>query len=605
MRLSRGSLRHRALAATATLGVAAAAVLVAQAPASAATGQSAVVSQDCASGGRIQETVVNATSTPTTFTLTWPGAGTWTANVAAHDSGHFFFTKPTGTAYTFTTTTPQGYASTVSGTLDCASALHALVSMECPRNADGSLPATHRLRLTLDNRTSAARTFTVAWPGRPYGPWTVTVPAMSGDSSLYWTVPNGTPYTFTTTAGDWSRTESGTATCGLGAGTPGMNAQTVLTTGTPISGVNTLAADGVSYTTTTATAKSVRIPALAVTASGTVIATMDARIDGGSDLGGGTNNIQIAMARSTDGGTTFSAPRIIAHPATTTEGYGDPSLLVDRATGRVFCFFTYAPKVGVGYYGSVPGDTSAGSTTNTHVMYVTSDDDGATWSAPVDLNPSVRNAAWAGMFASSGHGIQLADGRLVQPLVYHDTAGDHAANLYSDDDGATWHAGTSAGTGVNESKAVQRGTGKVVQNMRNNAGGNRWYATAGDSGASDVASAYGTAWNSGLLDPGCNGDEISYTRPGAVDAQHHPLLSGTAVLSNAATADNATRQDITVRISHDDGASWPHEALLRAGSGGYSTTAVLPGGGIADLYEIGSTGGIVYTAFTTAWVEGD
>ncbi|RKE17723.1 exo-alpha-sialidase [Streptomyces sp. TLI_171] len=567
-------------------------------------GQSAAVGQDCASGGRIQETVVNNTAAPTTFTLSWPGNGTWTASVAAFDSAHFYFTKPSGTAYSFRTTTPEGFDRTVSGTLDCSNALDANVSLECPRNADGSLPASHRLRVTLDNRTVTAQTFTVAWPGRPYSPWTVTVPAMSGDSSLYWTVPNGTPYTFnlSSTTSSWSESESGTASCGLAAGTPGMNAQTVLTTSSPIGGVNTLAADGVSYTTTTTTAKSVRIPALAETASGTVIATADARIDGGADLGGGTNNIQVAMVRSTDGGVTFSAPRIIAHPPTTKEGYGDSSLLVDRTTGRVFCFFTYSPKVGVGYYGSTAGDTSASAATNTHISYVYSDDDGATWSSVVDLNPSVRDASWAGMFASSGHGVQLASGRLVQPMVYHDAAGDHAANLYSDDHGASWHSGGSAATGVNESKAIQRGTGKVVQNMRSNAGGNRWYATA--AGAGDVAGAFGAAWNSGLLDPGCNGDEVSYLKPTDVDAAGRPLLSSTAVLSNAATSNNATRQDLTVRISQDDGASWPHRALLKAGPSGYSSAAVLNDGTVADLYEIGSTGGIVYTAFTTAWVSG-
>ncbi|MFF2815068.1 exo-alpha-sialidase [Kitasatospora cineracea] len=594
----------RAFLSVGALTLAALPLGAATASAAAPVGQSAVVSQDCASGGRIQQTVVNNTATPTTFTLTWPGNGTWTATVAAFDSSHFYFTKPSGTAYTFRTTTPQGYDNTVSGTLDCSNALDANVSLECPRNADGSLPASHRLRITLDNRTAAAQTFTVAWPGRTNSPWTVSVPAMSGDSSLYWTLPNGTPYTFnlTATGSSWSSTQSGTANCGLAAGTPGMNAQTVLTTATPISGVNTLAADGVSYTTTTTTAKSVRIPALAQTASGTVIATADARIDGGADLGGGTNNIQVAMVRSTDGGTTFSAPRIIAHPATTAEGYGDSSLLVDRTTGRVFCFFTYSPKVGVGYYGSTAGDTSATATTNTHVRYVTSDDDGATWSAPVDLNPSVRDASWAGMFASSGHGVQLASGRLVQPMVYHDAAGDHAANLYSDDHGASWHSGGSAATGVNESKAIQRSTGKVVQNMRSNAGGNRWYATT--SGATDVAGGFGTAWNSGLLDPGCNGDEISYLRPTDTDAAGHPLLSPTAVLSNTATANNATRQDLTVRISQDDGASWPHRTLLKAGPSGYSSAAVLNDGTVADLYEIGSTGGIVYTNFTTAWVSG-
>ncbi|MFG2824748.1 exo-alpha-sialidase [Kitasatospora sp. NPDC048365] len=600
LRRSRSSRRPRVAALVAASALAGAALpLAGQGAAAAAGGQSAVVSQDCASGGRIQETVVNDTATPTTFTLSWPGQGTWTATVAAHDSGHFYFTKPSGTAYTFRTTTPQGYDNTVTGTLDCGSALHALVSLDCPRNADGSLPATHRLRVTLDNRSAVAQTFTVAWPGRPYGPWTVTVPAMSGDSSLYWTVANGTPYSFTTTAGTWSHSDSGTATCGTAAGTPGMNAQTVLTTTTPISGVNTRNADG-TYAETTTTAKSVRIPALAVANSGTVVATMDARIDGAQDLGGGTNNIQIAMVRSTDGGATFGAPRIIAHPPTTTEGYGDPSLLVDRTTGRIYCFFTYAPKVGAGYYGSVAGDTTATNTTNAHIRYVTSDDDGATWSAAVDLNPQVRNPAWAGMFASSGHGIQLASGRLVQPIVYHDSAGDHAADIYSDDHGTTWHAGASAATGVNENKAIQRGTGKVVQNMRSNAGGNRWYATASDTGAADVASPYGTAWNSGLLDPGCNGDEISYLKPTDVDAAHNPLLSSVAVHSNVAAT---SRTDLTVRVSRDDGASWPHEVLLAAGGSGYSTTAVLNNGTIGDLYEIGATGGIVFTAFTLDWVE--
>lgn len=588
--MARPTIRSAALAMA--LGTASAVLPVGAAHA--VTGQAAVVSQDCASGGRIQETVVNNTSQPTTFTLNWPGAGTWTANVAANDSSHFYFTKPSGTGYTLHTTTPQGYDDTVSGTMDCTGALHALVGMDCPRNADGSLPASHRLRMTLDNRTAAAQTFTVAWPGRSGSPWTVTVPAMSGNASLYWTVANGTPYSFTTTSGSWSHSESGTADCGTATGTPGMNAQTLLTTSTVITGLN---GPGGLYN---GTAKSVRIPALAVTDSGTVIATMDARVDGSADLGGGTNNIQIAMSRSTDGGASFTAPAIIAHAPTTGEGYGDSSLLVDRTTGTVYCFFTYAPKVGVGYYGSTAGDTSATSTANTHIRYISSTDDGATWSSAVDLNPQVREASWAGMFASSGHGIQLASGRLVQPTVYHDSAGDHASNIYSDDHGATWHAGTSAAVGFNENKAVQRSTGKVVQNMRSNSGGNRWYATASDTGAADVASGFGAAWNSGLLDPGCNGDEISYLRPTDVDASGNPLLSSTAVLSNAA---GSSRTDLTVRVSRDDGASWPHEALLAAGTAGYSTTAVLNNGTVGDLYEIGDTGGIVYTGFTLGWVE--
>lgn len=538
-------------------------------PTHAAVAQSAVVTTDCTSN-RIQETVTNRTSAPTTFTLTWPGVGSWTARVAAGDSAHFHFTRPSGTAYTFRTTTPQGFDQTDTGALDCSNALSVRAAMDC-----GS---PHRLRLILDNQSPASRTFTVAWPGRSGSPWTVTVPAGSGHNGLYWTVPDGTPYTFQVSSGSWSDTLSGTSGCGLGSGRPGMNAQTVLTTSTVIDGLGKAA-------------KSVRIPALAVSNNGTVIAAMDARVDGSYDLGGGTNNIQIAMTRSTNGGATFSRPKIIAKAPTTSQGYGDPSLLVDRVTGKIFCFFTYSPKPGVGYFSSTPGDTSATSTTNTHIRYITSTDNGATWSAPVDLNPHVRDPEWAGMFASSGHGVQLASGRLVQPIVYREGNVSHASNIYSDDHGATWHNGTTAAAGVNESKAVQRSTGRIAQNLRSDGDGNRWYATA-----PDVTAPFGAAWNSGLIDPRCNSDEISYLPPTAGT----PSLTDIALHSNNAAT---SRTDLTVRVSRDDGASWPHDALLKPGTAGYSTMAVLADGSIGNLYEIGDTGGIIFTRFTLPWLE--
>ncbi|MGI5200710.1 hypothetical protein ACQEU6_03785 [Spirillospora sp. CA-108201] len=44
---------------------------------------------------------------------------------------------------------------------------------------------------------------------------------------------------------------------------------------------------------------------------------------------------------------------------------------MDRTTGKIFCFFAYAPRrPGVGYSGSTPGGTSATATTNTHIRYV-------------------------------------------------------------------------------------------------------------------------------------------------------------------------------------------------------------------------------------------
>jgi sialidase-1 len=555
----------------------------------AATSQRAVVSQDCTSS-RILVVVRNDAVNATSFTVGWTGVGTWSRQVAAGDRTTFSFTRADQTAYSFHVTSTDGYDQTLAGTLDCSGALAATVRLDCQRAADGTPATKHRLTMMLTNRSADAVSFTVTWPDR--GSWTRSVPAHSTDDSLYWTLADGASYTLQAHAAGVSQTRTGAARCGLGGGTPGLDTQTVLATDTPIAGMNRLSADGSHYETYTGTAKSVRIPAMAVTNNGTVIAMADARVDGSSDLGGGTNNIQLAMVRSTDGGASFGTPRIVLHAPTTSEGYGDPSLLVDRVTGDVYAFANYSPRPGVGYYGSQPGSNAVDDRNALHLRYIVSHDDGATWSAPVDLNPQVRNPAWAGNFTSSGHGIQLASGRLVQPLVYHDSAGDHAADIYSDDHGTTWHAGTSAATGVNESKVIQRGNGTVTQNMRSNAGGNRWYASA-----PDVTGDWSAAYSSGLADAGCNGDEISYLQPTA----GRPGTTTTAVHSNVI---GVGRTDLTVRLSTDDGVSWPRTGVIAPGLAGYSTTAVLADGTLGDLYEVGDTGGIVFAHLTTAWIGG-
>ncbi|MFS8197469.1 exo-alpha-sialidase [Streptomyces sp. CWNU-52B] len=597
------SIPHQLAVAALALAVAVATLLLTPRPAAAdASGQSAVASQDCVSG-RIRITLVNDTSAATTFTAAWSGVGTYTRAVGAQDRTDLFFSKPDGTAYSVVVTTPEGLATTLSGTLDCGASLGAQLGMECPRAADGSPPSTHRLRLTLVNRSASAKTFTVTWAGRSGSPWTRTVAAGASDDSLYWTPADGTAYGITTTATGFSRTESGTVACGLGSGTPGMNSRTLFSTTDPIAGLNTRTADG-TYEETSATVASVRIPAMAVSNTGTIVAMADARVADSSDLGGTSNDIQVAMRRSGDGGATWTGAEIVQHAGTTTEGYGDVSLLVDRsvgANGKIYAFLTYSPAPGIGFTGSSAGSNSADDATALHIRYIASTDNGVTWSAPVDVNPQVKSKSWAGMFASSGHGIQLASGRLVQPIVYRENGVDHAADIYSDDHGVTWKAGTSAATGVNESKAIQRGSGKVVQNLRSNSGGNRWYATATDNGAPDVASSFGTAWNSGIVDPGCNADEISYLSPTDVDSGGRPTTTEVALYSG--NASGSSRDDLTVRVSEDDGVSWPHQVLIKPGAAGYSTMAVLGDGTIGNLYEIGATGGIVFSSFTLDWAR--
>ncbi|MCT2279006.1 glycoside hydrolase, partial [Micromonospora chalcea] len=68
------------------------------------------------------------------------------------------------------------------------------------------------------------------------------------------------------------------------------------------------------------------------------------------------------------------------------------------------------------------------------------------------------------------------------------------------------------------------------------------------------------------------------------------MRTRTALFSN--NAHPTARNDLTVRLSTDDGASWPARALVKPGGAGYSTMAVLADGTVGNLYEVGNTGGI-------------
>ena len=114
-----------------------------------------------------------------------------------------------------------------------------------------------------------------------------------------------------------------------------------------------------------------RIPALTRTVKGTLIAAYDAR-PSMADL---PSNISVVIRRSTDGGATWQSQQTVrSEPAP--NGNGDPSLLVDRETGRIFLF--YSSTVNRGFAGSETGnDESNPNIQQTDYSY--SDDDGLTW----------------------------------------------------------------------------------------------------------------------------------------------------------------------------------------------------------------------------------
>jgi sialidase-1 len=339
-----------------------------------------------------------------------------------------------------------------------------------------------------------------------------------------------------------------------------------------------------------------RIPALAVATDGTLIAAFDARNDSPNDLPG---NIDVIVRRSHDLGRTWTPARRVVD-FDSGRGGGDPSLLVDRVTGRVFLFYEYAPA-GRGIFRS-NADRDSASTGTVHPHVIWSDDHGATWHGPRDLIASLKPADATGMFATSGHGIQLsarspAPGRLLQPYAWLDAERRmHAANAYSDDQGATWRLGASIGTGLDENKTVELADGRVMQNIRafERPRSHRLVALSSDGGVT-----FGAAVEERQLpDPRNNGDIIRVAPDAPASSREAAML----LFSN--TADETRRVNLTVRLSCDSGRSWPVSKVIEPGPAMYSVMARLPDGTIGMLYENGDARGLTFVRFNLTWVGG-
>jgi sialidase-1 len=326
-----------------------------------------------------------------------------------------------------------------------------------------------------------------------------------------------------------------------------------------------------------------RIPALAVTNTGTLIAVCDARRERGDDL---PNNIDLVMRRSTDLGETWTPSKtIVDFPGE--EGAGDAALLVDRDTGRVWLFYVYGPE-GIGSKNSQPG--LDGPTLQLHLMH--SDDDGKTWVGPININPDVKNPAWNAVWSSPGSGTQTRSGRLYFPLS-RSSETLHTHYIYSDDHGESWQMSPPAGTNVNESMLVELDDGTLMANMRGRTKQHqRVVATSKDGGETWSPQQFDAT----LVEPECQASFIRYSSK--TDGHDRSRL----LFSNPAST---KRENLTIRLSYDEGKTWPVSKVLHQGKAAYSSMAVLPDGSVGIFYERGaqySTDQLTFTRFTLDWL---
>lgn len=308
-----------------------------------------------------------------------------------------------------------------------------------------------------------------------------------------------------------------------------------------------------------------RIPSIVQTDNGMLLAFAEGRVASPSDNG----NIDVVLKRSTDGGRTWGPLQIIDD---TGDGkWGNPVPVVDRRTGRIVLNTTHTgPEETLQTIQC--GQASAENTRRPFVQY--SDDNGASWTTPVDITDEAKLPTWRHFVGGPGHGIQLQNGAHAGRLVI---AGDHSItppagmactdprvfggqDIYSDDGGQTWHIGGISDTDVvnpNESTAAELPDGTVYFNTR--AGGGMPFGRA---------------------------DTTSHDGGTSFDHEYQPIydivttqVSGSAVVKDdqgrtrlvlSSPNHPTSRERMSLWSSLDRGKSWQQGPLIYGGPSSYS-----------------------------------
>ena len=342
-----------------------------------------------------------------------------------------------------------------------------------------------------------------------------------------------------------------------------------------------------------------RIPGLATTNRGTLLAVYDVRHNSSVDL---QEDIEIGLSRSTDGGQTWEKMCI---PLSFGEhgglpraqnGVGDPAILVDHTTGTAWIMAAWTHGMGNAraWNQSKPGMDIEETG---QLVLARSDDDGRTWSKPVNITAQVKQPEWHFLLQGPGRGICTTDGTLVfagQFIAADRTP--HACLIYSRDHGQTWSISQPARSNTTEAQVAEVRPGELMLNMRDNRGGSRAVCTTTD---------LGQTWQE---------------HPSSRSALQEPVCM--ASLLHVRAEDNATGRDlllfsnpdspkrrhrITVKLSTDGGLTWPaaQQVLLDEGeSWGYSCLTMIDRETVGILYE-SSTAHILFQAIPLKDLLGD
>lgn len=332
-----------------------------------------------------------------------------------------------------------------------------------------------------------------------------------------------------------------------------------------------------------------RIPCIARTNNGTLLAIFDRRLEAHRDPQGVAN---IGLKRSTDGGRTWEPQQVIMDRGNwgglppRYNGVTDACILVNERNNEIFVGALWMHGQWIdGKWVGIPDDPTAelgrkkasmpGMTEKETCQFlmVHSTDDGQTWSEPENLT-RIKKPEWHLYALSPTNGITLEDGTLVFPSKVP----GNVALTYSKDGGHTWQV-SNLGPRTNgaENAIVQLDNGAIMLNAR--AMGKSSYRTV------FTTPDLGETWiehptnSKALVEPGCHAS--LYKHVYVQNGEKKCIL----FFSNPNSA--RKRERMTIKASFDEGKTWPEKywILLDEERGAYSSITSIDNNTIGILYE--------------------
>lgn len=338
--------------------------------------------------------------------------------------------------------------------------------------------------------------------------------------------------------------------------------------------------------------KSYRIPAIVAFSQKKIVAIAEGRVHNAGDFG----DIDLVMKSSEDGGKTWSALQKIVDVGNLQAG--NPAPVIDfedprYPKGRLFLFY----NVGNDHEGEVRKGKG-----NRTVWFVTSADQGKTWTEPKEITTEVHRPNkpeinpswnfkedWRSYANTPGHAMQIKEGKFKGRIFVaaNHSAGDpqsaakdyQAHGYFTDDHGDSFKLGqTVTYLGSNESTAAELSGNRIMMNSRNQQGNERARIIS-------ISSDGGATWDSTyvdhhLPDPVNQGSILTIGKK-----------KGKNILAFSNAADQKHRDNLTLRISFDDGSTWTKNIVVDKSTPDYkgSWTAY------SDIVQLGKSHiGILY-----------